>query len=194
MGLVDAQDLLALVCICIVQYIMVCPMLHDCHQTMHCTIKLLLPRIGFVPALVICGMTAQCYLCAIKHYIEQSIKLPLSIIACIALVLCAFCCSVQWVQAMLVIRYFDEITIFEDRNGLSANQICKESFYLQWYVASHGNMLSNLQASDHKISIFELRKGLSTNQICSENFDLHAMCKPLLCLHGMDGTCLDMIV
>ena len=56
----------------------------------------------------------------------------------------AFCCSVQWVQAMLVIRYFDEITIFEDRNGLSTNQICEESFYLQWYVASHGNMLSNL--------------------------------------------------
>ena len=71
-GLVDAQDFLALVCLCVVQYIMVCPMLLDCHQTMHCTIKLLLPTIGFVFALVICGMTAQCYLCAVKQYIEQS--------------------------------------------------------------------------------------------------------------------------
>ena len=56
-------------------------------------------------------------------------------------------CSVKWVQAMLVIKYFDEITIFEVRNGLSTNQICRESSYLQWYVASHGNILSNLQAA-----------------------------------------------
>ena len=40
-GLVDALDFFALVCLCVVQYIMVwvCPMLLVCHQTVHCTTK-----------------------------------------------------------------------------------------------------------------------------------------------------------